>query len=164
MHPKLSLAGGTPARGSPPWPVSSPATFLITVATIWDAPRNLQTINCMNINERFKNKVAVVTGSATGIGRAVALRLGKEGAILALFDMNKELLQETIEQFKEMGIRAKGFVVDISDEPQVSQAVQDVESEFEKIDILVNAAGIVGPTSTKITDYATAEFDILRKG
>ena len=113
----------------------------------------------MNINERFKNKVAVVTGSATGIGRAVALRLGKEGAVLALLDMNKELLQETIEQFKEMGIRAKGYIVDISDETEVSQAVQDVESEFEKIDILVNAAGIVGPTSTKITDFATADFD-----
>ncbi len=113
----------------------------------------------MNINERFKNKVAVVTGSATGIGRAVALRLGNEGAILALFDVNNELLQETIEQCKEMGIRAKGYMVDISDETEVSQAVQDVESEFEKIDILVNAAGIVGPTSTKITDFATADFD-----
>ena len=113
----------------------------------------------MNINERFKNKVAVVTGSATGIGRAVALRLGKEGAVLALFDMDNESLQETIEQFKEMGIRAKGYMVDISDETEVAQAVQDVESEFEKIDILVNAAGIVGPTSTKITDFATAEFD-----
>jgi 2-dehydro-3-deoxy-L-rhamnonate dehydrogenase (NAD+) len=113
----------------------------------------------MNIIDRFKGKVAVVTGSADGIGKGIARRLGIEGATVALLDVNKELLQETVAQFTGLGIRAKAYFVDISDEMQVSQAVREVENEWQKIDILVNAAGIVGPTSTRITEFPSAEFD-----
>ncbi|MEJ7678373.1 MAG: SDR family NAD(P)-dependent oxidoreductase [Segetibacter sp.] len=113
----------------------------------------------MIIKERFQNKVAVITGSADGIGKAVACRLGKEGAILALFDINKELLQTTVEEFKDLGIQAKGYVVDVSCESQVSEAIFEVEREHNKIDILVNAAGIVGLTNTKITEFPTSDFD-----
>ncbi|WP_018617426.1 SDR family NAD(P)-dependent oxidoreductase [Segetibacter koreensis] len=113
----------------------------------------------MIINERFKDKVAVVTGGADGIGRGVAYRLGKEGARLALFDINQELLQKTVAEFQRDGIEAKGYVVDISSESQVSKAILDVEDECKKIDILVNAAGIVGLTNTKITEYPTSDFD-----
>lgn len=113
----------------------------------------------MYLSQRFNDKIAIITGGATGIGNGIALRLGKEGATLALFDINKELLQKSVEDFKRMGIQAKGFVVDISDEYQVSEAVLQVENEWKKIDILVHAAGIVGPTSTKITDYPAADFD-----
>ncbi|MEO5893624.1 MAG: SDR family oxidoreductase [Ferruginibacter sp.] len=113
----------------------------------------------MNIDDRFKNKIAVVTGGATGIGKGIALRLGKEGAILALFDVNQDLLAETVNELIETGICAKGYMVDISDEAQVLRGVKAVESDWQKIDILVNAAGIVGPTSTNITEFPTAEFD-----
>ncbi len=113
----------------------------------------------MIIKERFQNKIAVVTGSADGIGKGVACRLGKEGAVLALFDINKKLLQETVEEFKGLGIQAKGYVVDVSSESQVSEAISQVEQEWQKIDILVNAAGIVGLTNTKITEFPTADFD-----
>ncbi len=113
----------------------------------------------MLINERFKNKVAVVTGGADGIGKGVACRLGKEGARLALLDINKELLQKTVEEFQSSGIKATGYVADISSEPQVSKAILLVEEECDKIDILVNAAGIVGLTNTKITEFPTADFD-----
>ena len=57
--------------------------------------------SCMIIKDRFKDKVAVITGSADGIGKGVACRLGKEGATLALVDNNKELLQTTVEEFRE---------------------------------------------------------------
>lgn len=113
----------------------------------------------MHISERFKDKIAIVTGSAGGIGKGVAYRLGKEGAKLALFDINEELLQKTIEDFGTMGIEAKGYVVDTSDESGVSEAVLQVEKEWKKIDILVNAAGIIGPTNTKITEYLTDDLD-----
>lgn len=113
----------------------------------------------MIIKERFQNKVAVVTGSADGIGKAVACRLGKEGATLALFDINKELLQATVEEFKDLGIQVKGYGVDVSCESQVSEAILQVEQEWDRIDILVNAAGIVGLTNTKITEFPTSEFD-----
>lgn len=111
------------------------------------------------MKKKFSNKVAIITGAAGGIGKAVALRLGREGAVLALFDFNKALLKKTVDEFKKGGIKAKGFVIDISNEAQVSKAVSQVEKEWGKIDILVNSAGIVGPTSTKITDFSTAEFD-----
>lgn len=113
----------------------------------------------MIINERFNNKIAIVTGGADGIGKGVACRLGKEGAKVALFDINDNLLQKTIEEFNELGIAAKGYVVDVSCETQVSDAISLVEKEYHKIDILVNAAGIVGLTNTKITDFPTADFD-----
>lgn len=113
----------------------------------------------MIINERFNNKIAIVTGGADGIGKGVACRLGQEGAKVALFDINKNLLQKTIEEFTELGIAAKGYTVDVSCETQVSDAISQVEKEYNKIDILVNAAGIVGLTNTKITEFPTADFD-----
>ena len=113
----------------------------------------------MIINERFNNKIAVVTGGADGIGKGVACRLGKEGAKVALFDINENLLQKTIQEFSELGIAAKGYTIDISSETQVSDAISQVEQEYNNIDILVNAAGIVGLTNTKITEFPTADFD-----
>ncbi|MBS1600927.1 MAG: SDR family oxidoreductase [Bacteroidetes bacterium] len=108
---------------------------------------------------RFTNKIAIITGAADGIGKGVALRLGKEGAKLALFDINGSLLEKTVTEFSAMGIVAKAFSVDISDEKQVCEAVILVEKEWKTVDVLVHAAGIVGPTSTKITEYSTADFD-----
>ncbi len=111
------------------------------------------------MKKRFSNKIAIITGGAEGIGKAIAYRMGKEGATLALFDLNKVLLHKTVEEFEKNGIKVKGYLIDISNEPQVSEAVSQIEREWQRIDILVNSAGIVGPTSTKITDYSTAEFD-----
>lgn len=113
----------------------------------------------MIISERFIKKVAVVTGSADGIGKAVACRLGKEGAMLALFDINQDLLDKTVDEFEDMGLKARGYLVDISCETQVADAMSCIEKEFKKIDILVNAAGIVGLTNTKITEFPTEDFD-----
>jgi NAD(P)-dependent dehydrogenase (short-subunit alcohol dehydrogenase family) len=113
------------------------------------------------MNKRFSNKVAIITGGAEGIGKGVACRLGKEGAIIALFDLNKKVLQKTVEELEEEGITARGYFVDISNETQVSEAVSQVEKEWHRIDILVNSAGIVGPTGTKITDFPTPDFDKL---
>ncbi len=113
----------------------------------------------MIIDDRFQNKVAVITGGADSIGKGVACRLGKEGAVVALFDINKELLAKTLSEFLELGLQAKGYIVDISCETQVSEAILQVEKDYGKIDILVNAAGIVGLTNTKITEYSTSEFD-----
>ena len=111
------------------------------------------------MNQRFTNKVAIISGGATGIGKAIACRLGKEGAIIALFDIDETILQQTILEFKANNINARGYLVDISNETQVSDAISQVEKEWNKIDILVNSAGILGPTSTKITEFASADFD-----
>ncbi len=113
------------------------------------------------MNSRFVNKVAIVTGAASGIGKAVAMRLGMEGATVAIFDLNKELLKSAVDEFEECGIKARGYFSDISNEAEVSAAISEVSIEWGRIDILVNSAGMVGPTSTKITDYPTVDFDKL---
>ncbi len=113
------------------------------------------------MTKRFTKKIAIVTGAATGIGKAIASRMGKEGATVALFDINKKSLQNAVLEFKKNGIKSKEYLVDISDEKQVSKAISQVEKDFLTIDILVNSAGIVGPTSTKITDYTSDDFDKL---
>jgi 3-oxoacyl-[acyl-carrier protein] reductase len=111
------------------------------------------------IEGRFNNKIAIVTGSAGGIGKTVAFRLGQEGASVAMFDQNELLLHETVKEFRQHGIRAKSYVVNISEEKEIASAISRVVEEFGRIDIMVNSAGIVGPTNAKITDYPTEEFD-----
>jgi NAD(P)-dependent dehydrogenase (short-subunit alcohol dehydrogenase family) len=113
------------------------------------------------MNERFSNKVAIITGGAEGIGKATALRLGREGARVALFDLNPLVLERTVEEFEKDGIEVRGYLTDISNETQVEDAVSRVEKEWGSIDVLINSAGIVGPTSTKITDFPLAAFDKL---
>src|SRR5680860_201438 len=117
----------------------------------------------MQIHERFKNKVAIITGGADGIGKAIAHRLGTEGATVILFDRNQELLKSTIRDFEKSGIKAHGYKLDVGSPPQVSKAVLKVEKRWKRIDILVHSAGIVGPTNTKITEYADSDFDTVYK-
>jgi 3-oxoacyl-[acyl-carrier protein] reductase len=109
--------------------------------------------------KRFENQVAVITGGAEGLGFGIADRLASEGATIAIFDVNKDLLSNTTKLFKEKGYSTEGFAVDVSSEQQVQQAISAVESRFKKIDIMVNSAGIVGPSNTKITDYPVEEYD-----
>jgi 3-oxoacyl-[acyl-carrier protein] reductase len=108
---------------------------------------------------RYNNRVAVVTGAADGIGKAIAKRLLDEGASIALWDLNKDKLLALETEWKKAGLPVKAFTVDISDEAAVKTAYQASIESFGKLDILVNSAGIVGPTQTKITDYSTEDFD-----
>lgn len=109
--------------------------------------------------DRFTGKTAIITGGADGIGKAVAERLGREGAKIVLFDVNAALLEAAKHTFSTEGIHVLIYPVDISKEDEVKDAMQSVETLLGKIDILINAAGIVGPTSTKITEYSAADFD-----
>lgn len=109
--------------------------------------------------KRFTGQVAVITGGADGLGKAIATRIASEGGSVVLFDRNATLLENTVREIKENGCLSTGYVVDISREEEVVTAMQAVEQTFGKLDIMVNAAGIVGPTSTKITDYSVEDFD-----
>ena len=108
---------------------------------------------------RFENRVAIVTGGADGLGKGIASKIAFEGGRLALFDINEDLLKQTVIELQESGFSVSGHVVDISSEDMVRQAITEVGSIHGKIDIMVNSAGIVGPTSTKITEYSTEAFD-----
>jgi 2-dehydro-3-deoxy-L-rhamnonate dehydrogenase (NAD+) len=109
--------------------------------------------------KRFENQVAIISGGADGLGKGIAQRIASEGGKVVLFDINKTLLEQTITTFKNNGFIAEGYVVDISSESEVQKAIQQAEDKFGKIDIMVNSAGIVGPTNTKIIDYPVEEYD-----
>jgi len=111
------------------------------------------------MTDRFTDQVAIVTGGADGIGKGIAKRLAAEGAAVALFDINGDLLERTVAEFKNQGHTVTGHVVDISQESPVEAGVQAVVDTYGKLDIMVNSAGIVGPTSTKITDFSVADYD-----
>lgn len=109
-------------------------------------------------NNRFQNQIAVITGGADGLGKSIAYRLGKEGATVVLIDRNPELLSKTVEEFKNSEINSSGYTTDVSDEEQVKSTINAIAEQFGRIDVLIHSAGIVGPTSTKITDFSTEDF------
>jgi NAD(P)-dependent dehydrogenase (short-subunit alcohol dehydrogenase family) len=109
--------------------------------------------------KRFDNQVAIITGGADGLGKGIAERIASEGASVALFDINKDLLDKTVNDFRGKGYNISGYVVDVSSEEMVHNSIEQVENSFGNIDIMVNSAGIVGPTSTNITDYPVDAFD-----
>ncbi len=116
--------------------------------------------------ERFKNQVAVISGGADGLGKGIAERIASEGGTVVLLDINEILLNQTVAEFKakDSNVIARheateGYLVDVSDEKSVASAMEQIEKSFGKIDIMVNCAGIVGPTATKITDYPVEAYD-----
>ncbi|NLJ86073.1 MAG: 3-oxoacyl-[acyl-carrier-protein] reductase [Firmicutes bacterium] len=89
---------------------------------------------------RLANKVAIVTGGARGIGQAIALRLAKEGAHIAICDVQPST--DTVALIEEHGQAALALKVDITKESQVKEAVDEIMAKWGRIDVLVNNAGI----------------------
>lgn len=102
----------------------------------------------------FSGQVAVVTGGAQGIGRAVAEDLRKGGARVVLWDMDGDLAQKAA---GEIGGDARAMTVDVADWASVTDACQATLDATGRIDILVNSAGVAGSNAT-VEDYPVAEF------
>ncbi|MGZ3820885.1 MAG: beta-ketoacyl-ACP reductase [Mucilaginibacter sp.] len=90
---------------------------------------------------RLKDKVALITGGANGIGLATAERFAKEGAKIILWDLSDKG-NEVVERFKKGGIDAIFKKVSVTNEDEVQQAVKEAHAHFGRIDILINNAGI----------------------
>jgi len=90
----------------------------------------------------LKGKVAIVTGGGQGIGRCIALRLAKEAAKIAIFDLNRQLARAVVEEIVTDKTEAVFFRVDVGSMEEVKQAVNQTIDKFRHIDILVNNAGI----------------------
>ena len=90
----------------------------------------------------FINKTVVITGASVGIGKASALEFAKCGANVCLVDINEEELHNVQDVIKSFGGNAKAFICDVSDEEMVHNTVGEIISEFGKIDVLVNNAGL----------------------
>jgi NAD(P)-dependent dehydrogenase (short-subunit alcohol dehydrogenase family) len=89
---------------------------------------------------RLQGKVAVITGGASGIGRATALRFSKEGAAVALFDRDPIRGEQVVQEIRASGGPALLLVLDVSVEQQVQEGIQKTAAEFGKLDLLVNNA------------------------
>jgi len=105
------------------------------------------------MRDRFVNRVAVVTGGASGIGEGIAQRIAAEGGKVVVFDMDKTGLERVASQYA-----FETRVVNVGIEQEVQQAIEKVVQQFGRLDILVNSAGIVGPTGMKIVDYPSADL------
>jgi len=91
----------------------------------------------------MQGKIALVTGGARGIGKAIALRLASEGADIAILDAGSlELSEQTAREVRELGVRAMAVQCDITDYDRVVEAVGMVKEQLGGVDILVNNAGI----------------------
>ena len=111
------------------------------------------------MENRFTTQVAVISGGADGLGKGIALRIAAEGGRVFLLDKNQELLDKTLQEITETGGIAAGQLTDIGVESDVITAFNAVKMRFGKVDIMINSAGIVGPTNTKITDYPITAYD-----
>jgi len=110
---------------------------------------------------RFQDQIAVVTGGADGIGKAVSRRLASEGASVILFDLSEERIGVAIEEAAHDGIHLDAALVDVSDEASVRAGFERVAQRHgDRLDILVHCAAIVGPTNTRITEVSTEAFDL----
>ena len=89
----------------------------------------------------IKGKVTIVTGGAGGIGAAVCRRFAEEGAIVAVFDINKDAAETVVADIRAKGGSAAAFAVDLTSQESVAGAVASAESQLGPTDILVNNAG-----------------------
>ena len=92
--------------------------------------------------KNFQDKICVITGAGSGLGREFAVQLYQAGALLALCDLNLKGLEETLQITGDAGNRVKLFQVDVSNQTAVKQFAREVESLLGPADMLINNAGI----------------------
>lgn len=103
-------------------------------------------------------KIALVTGAAQGIGQAIAERLAKDGADVALLDLNEASLADTKAKVEALGRRTITIGADVSDKAAIDAAVARTADELGGFDIMINNAGIAGPI-TPVEGISEADFD-----
>lgn len=101
-------------------------------------------------------KVALVTGASYGIGYAIACGLAKAGATIVFNDINQDLVSKGIAAYEAEGIKAHGYVADVTNEDQINAVVAQIAKEVGEIDILVNNAGII--KRIPMHEMSAAEF------
>ena len=104
----------------------------------------------------LEGKIALVTGASYGIGFAIASAYAKCGATIVFNDIKQELVDKGLAAYEELGIKAHGYVCDVTNEEQVTAMIAQIEKEVGVIDILVNNAGII--KRIPMCEMTAAEF------
>jgi NAD(P)-dependent dehydrogenase (short-subunit alcohol dehydrogenase family) len=107
---------------------------------------------------KLQGKVSIITGAGRGIGKAIALRFAREGAVVVATGSTEETIDSTAGEIREQGGRAVSILTDVSDEASVRSMTEEAIREFGQIDILINNAGIIGPTAP-VVSVERAEWD-----
>lgn len=94
----------------------------------------------------FENKIAVVTGSARGIGFSIAEAFARKGALSVILDIKKEDVDTAVNKLKEQGLKACGYQLDVTNNDIVEQVYKTIIDEHGRIDVLINNAGITRDT------------------
>jgi len=108
---------------------------------------------------RLKNKVAIVTGAASGIGEATAILFAQEGAKVVVADINEEKGREVVQRMRDGGGEGIFVKTDVSNEAQVKQMVDTVVKTYGTVDVLFNNAGV--PLTKEIHETTEAEWDLV---
>ncbi len=112
----------------------------------------------MSFSDRFKGQIAVVTGGAQGIGRAVVERLAMEGAHVGVLDRDASLAEATCRELAASGLSVEPIVCDVTSDSGVANSFAKFAARHSKFDVLVHCAAVVGPTGAKIDSVSTADF------
>src|SRR3989338_1316004 len=91
---------------------------------------------------KLKGHAAIVTGSARGIGKAIATALAREGCNIVINSRNKKEVEETAKEIEKHDVSVLPIVADVSNEKDVEKMINDTIKKFQRIDILVNNAGV----------------------
>ena len=108
---------------------------------------------------RFEDKVALITGGASGLGLAVARRLAAEGASILVVDWNHDAVDATVGLLEEAGARAAGVRGDVSDAATALAAIELAGSAFGRLDVLFNNAGINPASASSVTETDESDWD-----
>ena len=114
----------------------------------------------------LKNKVILITGGGTGLGKSMAMRFAELGASLVIASRRKDVISKTTSQIKEIGSEALGLQCDVRDMDQVQLMINDTLNHFDKIDILINnaAGNFISPTEMLTPGGFKAVVDIVLIG
>ncbi|NWF73796.1 MAG: SDR family oxidoreductase [Nitrospirae bacterium] len=107
--------------------------------------------------QRLKDKVAIVTGSSSGIGKAIALRFGAEGAKVVVTARRMALCEETADKIRKSGGEAQAIQTNVADERQVERLIEETVRRYGRLDILVNNAGVIA--GGRLAETTTKAFD-----
>lgn len=121
------------------------------------AKRRAGTTSRESVTKRLDGRIAIVTGSSSGIGKAIALTFAREGATVVVAARRKRLCEQVAADIRERGSEALAIPTDVTDEAQVERMIAQTVKQYGRLDILVNNAGIV--SGGRIAETTTRAFD-----